>query len=152
MKSYIEYTKDMNEEMKTMEALKGNQDHPCVGIFWYDDMKKVLFGVEKEEVDTNIDKTVTSKILHVAKWKKEFNKQKFKNNGVGLFHGDYKDVPRGRIFYIGSEKKFEICVGSWIKDNEEAKELILDEFDLWSRDVEFVIDYHWDLGSGWENF
>lgn len=156
MKNFEEYNKSVDEIAEEMDIMKksiSEQDNPCVGIFWYDAYKKELFGVCKDKIDPRTEKkTVTGKELHEHKWKVEYNKQKFKNNGNGPYKGDYRDIPRGRVFYKGSNKKFEICVGSWIKEHEDAKELIINEFDLWAYDFEFVINYHWDIGYGWENF
>lgn len=41
-------------------------------------------------------------------------------------------------------------VGNWIKNYLEAKNVILSEFELPEADTQFIIDSHWNIGSGWE--
>lgn len=120
--------------LETMRSHFDNED-PCVGIFWYDSKNNKLFGVRKqipkETKDFKHNKThISCDNLHKYVWKKEFNKQKFKNNGIGPFKGDWKDTERGRIFYDVENDIYKIYVGSWIKDYNDAIDLIVDEFHL----------------------
>ena len=147
-----------NRYIKTMEEFFLPPNSGKVGIFWYDRVDESLFGVVKEspylessKINSNLpsgEKAITVKRLHKQIWAKEFNK----NKSLGIkspFVGDYKDTPRGRVFYIVDEKKFVICVGEWIKDYNDVVDLIVDEFDLWDEKYEINIDHHWDIGSGW---
>ena len=70
---------------------------------------------------------------------------------IRCFIGDYKDKPRGRIFYEPKEQLFKVCVGDWIKENRDAIDIIVDEFGLLDSTFDFVISNHWDIGMGWEN-
>ena len=128
---------------------------PKVGIFWYASQLKELFGIVKYDYDDEDLKSshglITCSELHKYIWKKRYNHQKFRNDGKGLYIGDYKDKPRGRIFYDVELDEFIICVGSWINDFPEAKRLILKEFNLRNEFYKFKIDPHWEIGAGWEN-
>jgi hypothetical protein len=134
-----------------------NED-PKVGIFWYNPYKNELFGVVALSLDDpNNSKTpngITCKILHKKKWQIEYNRLKFKEKLTNTYpyNGDYKDKPRGRIFY--KDNIFYVMVGSWIYDDENYKaiDLIEETFDLTNENVEILDDFHWDIGSGWENF
>lgn len=159
MKRYIPASDDwrtdtddpqINDFRQIMIENAGRQDDPCVGIFWYDPEENELFGVRSVNADDTRymqrdqfeHRSRTCTPLHEAIWKKEFYKGKDKR-----FLGDYTKVPRGRIFEV-EDQGFVVCVGSWIDKYPEAKELILDEFEL-PDDTEFKIDIHWELGHGW---
>lgn len=129
-----------------------HQDDPYVGIFWYDVESDDLFGVRSACVDdlqfyhsnlfnANV-KTCTP--LHNKVWDKESRRKKDRR-----FSGNYTRVPRGRVFEI-EDVGFVVCVGEWINEYPQAKELILDEFQL-PEDTEFKIDSHWNLGHGWSD-
>lgn len=148
-----------SDEDNMMEAMRANmdrQENPKVGIFWYQQVAKRLFGVIAVDKDS-IKKPnvggglITCYELHKDVWKKRFREQKYKNNGVGPYTGDYKDHARGRVFYNPNIDTYQIGVGSWINDNPEAKEMILEEFNLQNQKYEFKIIIHWEIGMGWEN-
>jgi hypothetical protein len=48
--------------------------------------------------------------------------------------------PRGRIFEI-KDKGFAVCVGNWIKDYPQVKQLVKNEFQL-PENTEFIVDQH----------
>jgi hypothetical protein len=140
--------------MDAMSANLESQDNPKVGIFWYNVRTKSLFGVIAVDKDSfskpNVGGGLIScKELHKNIWKKEFNKQKFKNNGVGPFIGDYKDTPRGRIFYNPNNNQYIINVGSWIKEHTECIDEIIEEFNLENENYSVEIAEHWEIGCGW---
>ena len=128
---------------------------PKVGIFWYDITNNKLFGVIKYNYDDEELKPskglITCSELHKYIWKRKYHHQKFKNNGIGPYIGDYKDTPRGRIFYDVETGDFIICVGSWINNYPEVKKQIIKEFNLKHEFYQFKIDRHWEIGCGWEN-
>lgn len=101
------------------------QEQGLVGIFWYDVRDKKLFGVHKE-----------------SPFGREIN------CGGGLVSCD-SDIPRGRIFFKLDEKKFFVCVGSWISEHTEVVDLVVEEFCLENENYEFVIREHWELGMGY---
>ena len=123
-----------------------------VGIFWYSPVNNALFGVYKESPwDKPVNcggGLVSCSLLHKNLWKKEFNKQKF-TTGVDPFIGDYKDKPRGRVFFNPESKKFTVCVGSWISENPDAIDVIVEEYEIENEDYEFAIREHWELGMGY---
>lgn len=149
-----------DELISIMESNINIQNNPKVGIFWVDIKTYELFGIVSQIVHNNIKPNsggnkYSCSELHKYVWAKKFNKQKIKGN-IGPYVGDYKETPRGRIFYNLNNNIFEICVGDWFKklSREEqsiVEENIIDEFDLINSKYCIIIDYHWDIGSGWEN-
>ena len=144
------------ESIELMSSHLYDQENGKVGIFWFDRKDRVLFGIiaiDKDSFDKpNAGGLITCRELHYKVWQKGFNRQKYKLNGVGPYIGDYKDTPRGRVFYNPSTDTYEIKVGEWIEDNQDAIVEIIEEFDLQNCKYEVIKDYHWDIGNGWENF
>jgi hypothetical protein len=136
-----------------MEYMRDNfdkQDDPYLGIFWYDPKQDELFGIVREspeDMQFNRNGEKTGRLLHRVFWQREYHKAKSKGKET-RFVGDYTMTPRGRIW----EKKgegFAVTVGEWINKYPNAKEHILFEFNLPQNTV-FIIDEHWNIGSGWE--
>ena len=135
-----------------IDTVLENADHesPRVGIFWYSPTEHELFGtVAKVIEDCPQTELITCPELHKHIWQKEFNKQRFKNDGKGPFQGNWKDTPRGRIFFDKANNVYIICIGSWIKEHTDAIDLIVDRFHLNSVHYEFSLDEHWEIGNGW---
>jgi hypothetical protein len=135
--------------METMANNFDNQDDPKVGIFWYDEENDELFGVSKinaSELQFNSNGLKTISTLHKSWWKSQQQRAIKKGKVLGIFQNDYTMIPRGRIF----QKKdgvFQLMCGSWITDNIEN--LVKEEFDLQTVQLERVIDIHWEIGHGW---
>lgn len=139
--------------METMIDSFSMQDDPHVGCFYYDPDTKSLFGIDSplaedipfhysEEYHQNIR---TSHILQKKIWQK--------NHYIGVdprFNGNYKSVPRGRVFQFEKDG-FVVFTGNWINDYPEAKKAILFEFELDPNKTTFKIDHHWDIGQSWGN-
>ena len=144
----------LDRVMNTMAENLDNQDSPRVGIFWYDNRAKDLFGVVSSQLsEARISNGLASiNTLHRDYWKKQYNKLKFRNNGneVYPFIGSYQDTPRGRVFYDINSETFIIKIGSWIDQYPDAKLVIIDEFNLQEQKVKFEIEHHWEIGHGWE--
>ena len=128
-----------------------SQEHPQIGIFWYDADKNDLFGVNKMDpqflsfsqgYDGSIKQYPT---LHKDIWIHEFKKGK-----DDRFVGDYTQIPRGRVCQYNDERGFTVYVGDWIDDYPQAKEQIIYEFSL-PKDVNFIKDEHWNIGHGWSD-
>ena len=157
LKEYEIKTSDETHIQNTLDLMAANldaQEKPKVGIFWYDVRTKSLFGVVAVDKDSITKLNVGGGLiscyeLHKAVWEKGFNKQKFKLGGVGPFIGDYKDTPRGRIFYNPSTNKYTVNVGSWIKDHTDCIDEIISEFNLENEDYSIEIAPHWEIGCGW---
>ena len=81
----------------------------------------------------------TSSRRHDQVWKKEHYRAVARNKKDSPFYNDVDgyNVPRGRVFK--DTNKFYVMVGRWINDYPQAKDLIIDEFNLPS-DVEFKYD------------
>jgi len=135
-----------SQSLKIMDEFLNIQDEPKIGIFWYDIINDELFGINA--VIAKDYPTPTISTLHKSVWAKEYHRRKTLNKPLGVWNGDYKNTPRGRIFKYGD--RFEVKVGSWINNYPQAKQLIIDEFDLQNSIVDFVIESHWELGQGYE--
>lgn len=145
----------MADMMDFMDSNMDEQNSPKVGIFWYSPRIKDVFGVVAYdakyqcEVEKNRD-NVSCKELHKYVWKKQFNYWKY-HGGSKLFVGDYKDTPRGRIFYNRQNDEFSIMVGSWIDEYPEAIEKIKEAFDLNGQNTNVSVKkgIHWEIGMGY---
>lgn len=141
-----------NSAIQVMENDLAIQDDFMVGSFWYDSKNDELFGVD--QVPANSRPYYKSKqfnaeirtgpVLHQTRWKKEAMKRKDKR-----FYGDYTLVPRGRVFDYKDIGPV-VFTGKWIKDFPQAKQLIIEEFNL-PNDAIFYQDIHWDIGHGWSD-
>ena len=129
------------------------QDDPMVGPFWYDPLKNELYGVrpvlasetyfyKSPQFSTEVK---TGKQLHKNIWAKEYHRGKDQR-----FFGDYTRNPRGRVFEF-KDQGFVVFTGDWIDEYPQAKELVLEEFQLPPEKTEFRKDNHWDLGHGWSH-
>lgn len=107
-------------------------NEPCVGIFWYDAKTNELFGTYSTlaqdvpfQKSSLFDKPAkTCRRMHYQIWDKEYHRGRDKR-----FQGDYTKIPRGRIFEVDGVG-FIVCVGNWINDYPQCKQLVIDEFDL----------------------
>ena len=133
--------------LKIMDEFLDKQDEPEVGFFWYDPKDRILFGVTSVPA-SQVGQINTIGKLHKQVWAKEKNKRASQGLPLGLWEGDYKDIPRGRVFK--ADDGYLVKMGSWINNYPEAKEKILEEFNLRGQDVEFEIDTHWEIGEGYE--
>ncbi len=149
------------EHDNAINLMKGFMDNgnPKVGIFWYNYIDNILFGVEKGDAElyTSQGENVTYPKLHKTYWQKQHHRAVAKGDINSIFYkeANYTLIPRGRIFLEGDT--FFVNVGSWINgeingqkciDKEKLRELIIDEFNL-PDNFTFRIDYHWDIGHGW---
>lgn len=152
VKKYSE--QDYTAIIKQMEANRGHGEDPKVGIFWYNPAWKELFGVVSHPVRdysraNASDGRITCSEMHEDVWKKECNRQKHHGDGSGPFIGPYEQKPRGRIFYLPDEDKYEIASGHWIDEYPEAKQLIIEEFNLPEEKTFVRYAIHWDIGHSW---
>lgn len=147
---------ELDEAMRLMQSNRGKGDEPMVGIFWYSPQRKMLFGVRSHRISDYTKANARSEYgsiscseMHEDVWKKEYHRQKYKNDGIGPYTGAYEMVPRGRIFYNPATEVFTIAVGSWIHQYPEAVPLIVDEFNLAAATYEVKTAHHWDIGQKW---
>ena len=59
--------------------------------------------------------------------------------------------PRGRVFCSPADDQYIIAVGSWIDDNQDAIEYIINEFDLPREKTIVKKANHWDIGQTWSD-
>lgn len=145
---------DYASMIRQMEANRGHGDDPKVGIFWYNPSWNELFGIVSHPVRDYTranasDGRITCSELHEDVWRKEYNRQKYHGDGSGPFIGPYENKPRGRVFYSMDEEKFIVTIGHWIEEYPQAKQLILEEFDLPQEKTVFQYAIHWDIGHSW---
>ena len=146
---------DYAQMIRLMEANRGHADDPKVGIFWYNPSWKELFGVVSHPVRAfsranASDGRITCVELHEDVWRKEYNRQKHHGDGSGPFIGPYENKPRGRVFYIMADNRYVVMAGKWLEEYPEARDLILDEFDLPADKTTFEYAIHWDIGQRWQ--
>ena len=142
-----------NSAIEVMKQSFSVQDDPMVGCFWYDPKANELYGVSAtlaqdvpfySSAQFNAE-VKTGRQLHEKIWQKEF----YRGKDV-RFRGDYTKKPRGRVFEF-KDVGFVVFTGEWINQFPEAKQLILDEFQLPQDKTEFRVDSHWDIGHGWSD-
>ncbi len=149
--------KELDEAMRLMQSNRGKGNEPMVGIFWYSPQREELFGVRSHRISdytkanarTEFGLISCSEMLEDV-WKKEFHRQKYKNDGIGPYVGAYEMTPRGRIFYNPDTEVFTIAVGSWIEQYPQAVPLIVEEFNLAGTTYEVKTAQHWDIGQKWQ--
>ncbi len=148
---------ELDEAMRLMQSNRGKGDEPMVGIFWYSPQRDELFGVRSHRISdyTKANSrtefgSVSCSEMHEDVWKKEFHRQKYKNDGIGPYVGAYEMTPRGRIFYNPDTEVFTIAVGSWIEQYPQAVPLIVEEFNLAGTTYEVKTAHHWDIGQKWQ--
>lgn len=148
---------ELDEAMRLMQSNRGKGDEPMVGIFWYSPQRDELFGVRSHRISdyTKANSrtefgSVSCSEMHEDVWKKEFHRQKYKNDGIGPYVGAYEMTPRGRIFYNPDTEVFTIAVGSWIEQYPQAVPLIVEEFNLAGTTYEVKTAQHWDIGQKWQ--
>lgn len=147
---------ELDEAMRLMESNRGKDGEPKVGIFWFDPRHNDLFGVRPHRVSDYLKPNARSEYssvscseMHEDVWKKEYHRQKYKNNGLGPYVGAYEMTPRGRIFYNPDTEEFTIAVGSWIEQYPQAVVLIEEEFNLKDTKHSVKAAHHWDIGQRW---
>lgn len=147
---------ELDEAMRLMESNRGKDGEPKVGIFWFDPRHNDLFGVRSHRVSDYLKPNARSEYssvscseMHEDVWKKEYHRQKYKNNGLGPYVGAYEMTPRGRIFYNPDTEEFTIAVGSWIEQYPHAVALIEEEFNLKGTKHSVKTAHHWDIGQRW---
>ncbi|MBO4670545.1 MAG: type II toxin-antitoxin system YoeB family toxin [Bacteroidales bacterium] len=137
-----------------MASNRGKGDTPKVGIFWYSIGRDELFGIVSHPIDdyskaNASNGRITCSELHEDVWKKAYYKQRYKEDGTGLFIGAYQDKPRGRVFYNIEEDAFEIAAGKWLEDYPHVYDMILKEFNLPPDRTKAKYAIHWDIGQSW---
>lgn len=153
--------KDNSKHGELVEEMKSffEDDKPKVGIFWYNYIDNVLFGVMKDDAE-KYEKDRgwgTLPKLHKTYWQKHHHRAVAKGLTDSIFYkeNNYTLIPRGRIFV--QKGIFYAAVGDWIDgkigdrqciDKNKLHELLEDEFNL-PESFEFYKDIHWNIGHGW---
>lgn len=139
--------------IRQMEANRGHADDPKVGLFWYHTTRKELFGIVSQLIldfiRANASGWVTCSETYEEVWWRELNRQARRGDIEGPFIGNYEDYPRGRVYYHMEEDRFVVMVGRWLEEHPEAKDIILEEFDLPADKTTFEYAIHWNIGQTW---
>ena len=140
---------DIEHQQAEEQMRESLVDEPQVGIFWYT-RENGLFGEQTYPASKVVGKGLrTLPKRHDQVWRKEHYRAKARNKVDSPFYSDEDvySIPRGRVF-VNEDGTCIVMVGKWIEDYPEAKEEILDVFNL-PQDTEFRYDTHWDIGHGW---
>lgn len=141
-----------------MEMMAQNLDdtelRPKVGIFWYSPSYG-CFGVDYSYYDEAPfmpntffnQKANMSRMIHKNYW--PILKRKGKLPKEYSMISDYTRIPRGRVFGL-EDGTFRVMHGKWLDEFPDARNAILDEFDLPPEKTQFVYVDHWDVGHGWD--
>lgn len=151
--SFIRIVKsDLKEEKNTLEMMESfDVEKPQTGPFWWDNEKKQIFLSTPLDYDKgsypNPDGDTTNTKLHKQVWTKEFYH--------GRVKGDYKQIPRGRVFYNTIGKYFKIKVGTWFNElSQQDQNTLIDQvkfdFNLQNEEIKVVQEDHWNIGNGFE--
>ena len=143
----------MSRAMEAMDASLEKQNHPKVGIFWYSPLLHDLFGVVAIDAKTAPKSgggLRTCIELHKTVWKKNYNYNKF-HNIDSPFQGDYKNTPRGRIFYDEESDEYNIMIGKWIETYPDVIQKVKETFNLTDPNlcVHVKRGIHWEIGMGY---
>lgn len=132
------------EEEELVESMRKRRNlvNPEVGSFFYDiDNHKLILvdSIPMKYCPTNGGGKKTTDKLHEDVWYE---------NGKD---GDFKDCPRGRVFYDVKEQKYKLMLGDWAKDiTEEILNNVKKRFHLENESVEIGFANHWNIGEGFE--
>lgn len=152
---------DTKQHRSAINLMKRFMDNgrPKLGIFWYNYIDNVLFGVEKGDAElyASQGRLSTYPKLHKTYWKKMHHKAVATGDTDSVFYNehDYTQIPRGRVFL--EDGMYYVNVGDWINgyingeecvDAKKLRQLVIDEFNL-PETFEFRQDVHWDIGHGW---
>ena len=131
-----------DEEHAQVEKImrQASVEKPMVGIFWYNSHENELFVFDSIDPDFLKDTPLkTTSWRHDQVWEKEHFRVVARHKIDSPFYSDSNgyNFPKGRVFK--NESVFYVMVGKWIDEYPQAKELIIEEFNLPS-DVEFKYD------------
>ena len=138
----IKMSKD--EETELVESMRNRrgQTNPEVGSFFYDLEKHCLFLVDTiptKYCPTNGGGMKTTDKLHEDVWYE---------NGMS---GDFKDTPRGRVFFNTKNNKYKLALGDWAENiQDEVLEKVKNRFHLENEPIYIEFGNHWNIGEGFE--
>lgn len=132
-----------SEEQELVDSMRARRglNNPEVGSFFYDMQNKKLMLVDTipmKNAETNGGGKKTTDKLHENVW--------FENDMTG----DFKDTPRGRVFYNVKTETYEIMVGDWADEVSNIEELVKRRFHLENENTIVMKGSHWNLGEGFE--
>ena len=131
------------------ESLLPDQDIQ-VGLFWADPQTQGLFGVRAESLAASHMRD-SDRLLypfhHIMVWPGVVEESPQYSHLPGEIK-PFKRYPRGRVFFLLTPRQVVIQHGSWLADNEWARDAILDTFNLrgypnirWERTHRYEVEY-----------
>ena len=126
----------MSKQSSTKNELPTGQPVTgMIGIFWWHDARLLALVCRVDEGDV-AGGTVDSKFAHIETWS-VLQKRYYKLRAL-----EYEDVPRGRVIYLQSAKRFRVLMDK-VLFQHGIKAAILDRFTLPKSITSFVRDHHY---------
>lgn len=138
----IKMSKDEESELVESMRQRRGQTNPEVGSFFYDLEKHCLILVDTiptKYCPTNGGGMKTTDKLHEDIW--------WEND----MPGDFKDTPRGRVFFNTKNNKYKLALGDWAENiQDEILEKVKKRFHLENEPIYIEFGNHWNIGEGFE--
>ena len=138
---WVRLAKTDEKELVDSMRLRRNLSNPEVGSFFYDLKNNKLILVDSmpmKNAEVNGGGLKTTDKLHETVW--------LEND----MSGDFRDIPRGRVFYNPKTKTYEVIVGDWADEVNNIDGLVKRRFHLENENVVIKKGTHWNLGEGFE--
>jgi hypothetical protein len=109
-----------------------------IGVFWIYD-NQIFCETQNIKDIKPINGFIDSDLAHYQVW------DSVKNQHPKFYLYEYEDIPRGRVVYYIEENQFIIYCNENILKQDISKKLILDKFQLLSKNFIFKKDEHYKL-------
>ncbi len=110
-----------------------------IGVFWLFDGQVFGETTELTEAQQSIPGLLDSDATHVAVWEKHSN---FKDSKPILAHFEYQDIPRGRVLYHLSKRRFLVYLDKTLM-NKKDKNAIANYFGFTPQQADWKSDLHY---------
>jgi len=113
-----------------------------IGVFWFFDGQVFGETTEFTEAQQSVLGLLDSEATHAAVWEKHSH---FKSAKPILAHFEYQDIPRGRVLYQLSKRRFLVYLDKTLM-NKKAKSAIAGYFGFtpqladWKSDLHYTTD------------
>lgn len=132
--------------LESMKKYDSPHKKPRIGIFWFNQNTKKLFGVRSMAADSIPFDSNGLRVypeLHRDIW------DEVVDDNPEFLGQDYTLIPRGRVTEVYGEG-FELWVGSWVI---RWKNILIPQvekkFNLSDYTLRLVVKKHWEIGHGW---
>jgi len=148
----LEWPEDLEDvpgAVRIDESLLPDQDVQ-VGLFWADPETQNLFGVRAQSLAASQMRDgdrLMYPLHHMMVWAGVVEESPQYSHLAGEIK-PFKRYPRGRVFFRLASQQVVVQHGSWLADNEWARDAILDTFNLrgypnirWERTHRYEVEY-----------